>query len=86
MPIYPEPHSTEWFEALLRTNPQQASMSSMVVKQAGRTDVCSICGDDPAADYKVLGAKGEETVASIRLCEDCRDIRTKMHGEKYAAL
>ena len=45
------PHSTPWFEALVRFNPDQVAHTAAIVRMAGRLDVCSVCGDDPAADY-----------------------------------
>jgi hypothetical protein len=86
MAHYPTPHSTEWFEALTAANPQQAMQTATLVKAAGRQDICSICGDDPASDYKLIRpAPRKDAVASIRLCNDCRQIRA-MHGETYRSL
>ena len=84
MPLYPEPHSKEWFDDLESFNPQQAAQTREVLNLAGRKDVCSVCGDDPASDYKVIGENmPADAVASIRLCDDCREMRSSMHGEKY---
>ena len=46
------PHTEEWFAALEVWNPKQAAMTRMVIASAGAPDVCSICGDDPARDYR----------------------------------
>jgi len=64
------PHTHEWFKALESVNPTQAAMSAMLIELAGRTDICSVCGDDPAKDYKIVGVKlGGNVDATIRLCE-----------------
>jgi hypothetical protein len=48
----------------------------MILKAAGRKDVCSVCGDDPAFDYKLVAPKPHtNAVATMRLCDDCRMIR-----------
>lgn len=51
---------------------------------AGRDDVCSICGDDPATDYKL--ASDQMTpgiIATLRLCDDCLRIRRSMYSENF---
>lgn len=79
------PHSADWFDALESVNPQQAEMSRQVVTASGSSDVCSVCGDRPTKDYKVVGVKlGDGTDATIRLCNDCRNIRSQMHGESFS--
>lgn len=81
------PHSPERFEALESVNPQQAEMSRQIVTAAGSSDVCSVCGDRPAKDYKIVGVKlGDGTDATIRLCDDCRNIRSQMHDESFSEL
>lgn len=80
------PHSPEWFNALEIWNPKQAAMTKYITEQMGSHDVCSICGDDPAKDYRLpathrpLGA-----VDTLRLCDDCLRIRRGM-GEPYDLL
>jgi hypothetical protein len=87
MPLYPEPHSGEWLAALEAFDPAQAAHTRQIIKSAGRKDVCSICGDDPAADFKIVQENlPGNAVASIRLCGDCRAIRSAMHGERYEPL
>jgi hypothetical protein len=87
MALYPKPHSAEWFTALQGFNPQQAAATRQVLKSAGREDVCSVCGDDPASELKIFGDKlPANAVASIRLCDDCRRLRGSMHGENYEPL
>jgi hypothetical protein len=51
----------------------------IIVEDAERNDVCSICGDDPAQDYRLeepfQSAGGVDT---LKLCEDCFEIRRDM--------
>lgn len=87
MPIYPEPHSPEWFKALDAFDPQQAAHTRQILRLAGRADVCGVCGDDPATDYKLTGKQlHPDGVATQRLCDDCRTIRQKQFGETYRPL
>ncbi len=77
------PHSSEWFAALEEQNPYQATQTRIIVELAGKLDVCSICGDHPASDYKMdeeIPTPG--SVATLRLCADCLEIR-KMKGESF---
>jgi len=80
------PHSDEWFAVLERWDPAQAMMTRQVIRMTGRTDVCSVCGDDPAADYRLpeqhRSAGGVDT---LRLCDDCVRIR-RAGGEPFFAL
>lgn len=78
-----KPHTEAWFTALELRNPRQAAMTRRAIKMAGRSDVCSICGDDHAADA-LLVEDGVPEYASLtlRLCVDCRAIRTAA-GETY---
>jgi hypothetical protein len=81
------PHSPEWFAALEAVNPDQAAFTRQIVGLAGKADVCSVCGGDPAQDYTVVGVQfSPNTDATIRLCDDCREIRSKMHGESFSAI
>jgi hypothetical protein len=41
---------------LSRQNPQQAKMIRMVLEVAESIDVCSLCGDSPAQDYRYSAA------------------------------
>jgi len=75
MALYTEPHSPEWFSALDSFLPAQAAHTRQILKAAGRKDVCSICGDDPAEDFKIVEENlAANAVASIRLCADCRKL------------
>lgn len=76
------PHSPEWFAALREWNPYQAEMTGMIVESEGRLDVCSICGDEPAPIYRVKGTPPPGSMATIRLCDDCLEIRG-MKGEHF---
>lgn len=70
------PHTEEWFAALRPWNPVQAGMTSKVLEVTGRADVCSVCGDDPAHDYRLEeGCRPPAGVDTLRLCEDCLEIR-----------
>lgn len=81
-----KPHSPAWFAILERWDPAQAMMTRKVIELTGREDVCSICGDDPAADYR-LPAKYRSAggVDTLRLCNDCVQIRQAL-GEPFAPL
>ena len=84
---YLTPHTPEWFKALEAANPSQAAMTERIVSLAGKPDVCSVCGDDPAKDYKVVGVKFRANIeATIRLCDSCKEIRSTMHGETFSLL
>lgn len=83
MPLFPEPHSAEWFAAVEKSNPQQAAHTKQIVTMAGSADVCSICGDKPTGDYQMAKAKLDaDAVATIRLCADCLEVQ-KIQGEAF---
>jgi hypothetical protein len=77
------PHSPEWFAAMTRRDPRQATMTRMVIDAAGSSDVCSICGDDPALDFR-LDEPGADVVhpLTLKLCIDCVSIRAS-NGERF---
>jgi Permuted papain-like amidase enzyme, YaeF/YiiX, C92 family len=87
-PVLPplKPHTTEWFVALEQWDPPKAMMTREIIELVGRSDVCSICGDDPASDYRLAEecrpAGGPDT---LRLCDDCVGIRRKA-GEPFVSL
>jgi hypothetical protein len=86
MAIYLIPHSDEWFSALEKFNPDQAAHSRLIIERARRLDICTVCGDDPASDYKLVHPEPvRDAVATIRLCRDCRMLREN-DGEIYVAL
>lgn len=85
MDVYPKPHSKEWFAALQAFNPVQAAHTRTILEAAGREDVCSVCGDSPAEELKIVGSDAPP-LASIRLCKDCRTMRASLQGESYEPL
>lgn len=81
------PHTNEWFNALEAWNLPQAMHTRDIVKQSGHDAVCSICGDDPARDYRLVGESlPAGAVHTLRLCNDCWKIRGGMYGESLALL
>lgn len=84
---YLTPHTPEWFTALELCNQEQASATRQVVQLAKGVDVCSICGDRPTIDYKIVGTQfASGTGATIRLCDDCREVRRSVYGESFIRL
>lgn len=82
----PVPHSPAWFAALQRQNAMQAAQSRTMISAAGHDGVCSVCGDEPVKDWQVDPANVPSgMVASVRLCDDCFDIRS-LAGEKLIPL
>jgi hypothetical protein len=80
------PHTPEWFAALDVWNPPQAAMTRIVVESAGNLGVCSICGDEPAKDYRLEEeCRPAGGVDTLRLCNDCLEIRRNM-GEPFVSL
>ncbi|MBI4995964.1 MAG: hypothetical protein HZC22_03515 [Rhodocyclales bacterium] len=78
-----QPHTPAWFEALTLWDPMQAEMARAAIAAAGHVDVCSVCGDDPARDYRLAEANRPPAgVDTLRLCDDCLAIRQTM-GEPY---
>ena len=74
-----KPHTPEWFAAVRRQNPQQTAQTEQLVKLAGRTDVCSICGDTPSKVYRGV----EAPALTIRLCDDCKRMQKQMYGSSF---
>jgi hypothetical protein len=52
---------------MLKTEPHRALITGTLVDMAGRSDICSICGDTPALVYDDL----ETPYLPLRLCDDC---------------
>jgi len=76
------PHSEEWFRALAAWNPHQAQHSRQIISASGRLDICSVCGDEPARDYRLIGHDiPDGAISTLRLCNDCWRIRKAMYGE-----
>lgn len=84
--LHHTPHTPEWFVALEQWDPPKAIMTRKVIEMTGRTDVCSVCGDNPANDYCLdenqRPAGGPDT---LRLCDDCVQIR-RASGESFTRL
>ena len=81
------PHTKEWFAALAKSNPQEAAHTKQIIKSAGTPEVCSDCGGTPAHDYEITNKWfGPDTVATVRLCDDCFSIRATTEGETFALL
>jgi hypothetical protein len=74
------------FESMRVWDPVKAAQTRYIVVDAGHTEVCSICGDDPARDHRLekpfRPAGGPDT---LKLCEDCVEIRRSM-GEPFEAI
>lgn len=78
------PHSPEWFSALEAWDPPQARHVREIVAAARTPDVCSICGDDPAQDYRLPKRfRTPAGVDTLRLCDDCLGMRRTRMGEPY---
>lgn len=76
-----EPHSAYWYSIIDRVEPRLAALSRIVVDAEGSVDVCSSCGDQPARPYRL--ANSAETmpgVPSLRLCDECVEIRRDMNN------
>jgi cation transport regulator ChaC len=70
------PHTPEWFSTLDALNPMQAEMTRLAISTVGRDDICSVCGDDPATDYKLpMISTPSGATMTCRLCDDCLGIR-----------
>jgi hypothetical protein len=80
------PHTPAWFASMEVWDPVKAAQTRYVIDNARRDDICSICGDDPASDYRLQKTfrppGGPDT---LRLCEDCVEIRKGM-GDPFEPL
>ena len=84
MSNYLKPHTQEWFEALKKQSPTQAEQTSQIISLAGSSDVCSICGDEEAKDYKLESSQSTTgMVVTLKLCDDCLNIRRSMQNENF---
>ncbi len=73
------PHSQHWFQIVDRVEPSLGAIARLSIAQAGRVDVCSSCKDHPAHDYWLMNAAAAMPgVPSLRLCDDCVQIRRDM--------
>ncbi|MGY4430661.1 hypothetical protein ACVWWO_003138 [Bradyrhizobium sp. F1.13.1] len=74
-----EPHTPYWCSVIDRVEPRLAALSRHAVSSEDSTDVCSSCGDHPAYPYRLVnGAEAMPGVPSLRLCDDCIEIRRGM--------
>lgn len=84
MPVYLIPNTPEWLSAVEKFNPKQAAATRELLKLSGRADVCSICGDRPATDFKRVDFNlPAQAFGTLRLCDDCLQIRRNVYGEVY---
>ncbi len=75
-----DPHSPYWYSMVDRVEPNLAALSRHAVAAEGSSNVCSSCGDQPTETYRVVnGAETMPGVPSLRLCEDCHQIRQEMY-------
>jgi hypothetical protein len=80
------PHTPEWFTALEQWDLPKVMMTREIIRLSGRLDVCSVCGDDPASDYRLAeGHRPAGGVDTLRLCDDCVRIR-RAGGEPFMLL
>jgi hypothetical protein len=79
-----KPHTAEWFKVLETVNPLQAAHTKHILSLADSDAVCSICGDESNKDYKLVNEEAAHSpVSTMRLCDDCLDIRRTMHNENF---
>jgi hypothetical protein len=84
MTHYLKPHNAEWFKALETVNPRQAAHTRHILSLAGSDAVCPICGDESNSDYKLVNQEAvHRPVSTMRLCDDCLNIRCAMHTENF---
>jgi len=76
------PHTTRWFEELAPWDARQAAMARVIIDMAGSNDVCTVCGDDPAADYVLIVGAPAGGPGTLKLCDDCLQIR-RAAGEPF---
>jgi len=82
-----KPHSSEWFEALMKLDHQKAMMTGQLVKLAGTSNCCSFCGDiDGIRDYELLPNPDLPAGFTFKGCNDCIRIRSEQFGEKYSPI
>src|SRR5881275_1075396 len=62
----PLPHTREWFIQLRKINLWQATMTEDIVREVGRIEVCSICGE---ANAPILH-DSDPPYMLVRLCND----------------
>ncbi|WP_168331792.1 YiiX/YebB-like N1pC/P60 family cysteine hydrolase [Rhizobium leguminosarum] len=71
-----EPHTPAWFATVDRVEPKLGMMARASISVAKSLHVCSLCADEPVTDYRLVnGARAMPGVPSLRLCDDCIEIR-----------
>ncbi len=81
-----EPHSEMWFSIVDRVEPRLGALARIMIENEKSTMVCSSCGDEPITDYRIANAaKAMPGVPSLRLCDDCVEIR-RGFGEQLEPL
>jgi hypothetical protein len=81
------PHTAEWFASLAALDPNQAAHTRFILEQAESNFVCSVCGDEPVRDYRLVGPGiPDGAICTLRLCNTCWSIRLRMYGESLALL
>lgn len=63
----------------------QVAMAKQIISMEGGSDVCSVCGENPAQGYKLERGLSSSAVGTPRLCDDCLEIRS-MAGEQFVKL
>jgi hypothetical protein len=67
-----EPHSRAWFAAVDRAAPRFGRHVRFTIQCEQSLAVCSICGDGPTGDYRIVEAVSTPRgVPTVRLCPDC---------------
>lgn len=84
---YLKPHTAEWFKVLDTVNPLQAAHTKHILSLADSDAVCSICGDESNRDYKLVSEQAAHSpVLTMRLCNDCLDIRRTTCNENFTLM
>jgi len=77
-----EPNSLAWLEALYRADAMLAEHVRAILADAGRADVCSICGAaDHPADYQIAAFRP----MTLRLCAYCSQLYCATYGTNVSA-
>lgn len=67
-----EPHQSAWLAAAQRADPAFAAMVRYTLHCEGHADICTICGDVPLGDFRVIEALvTPRGVPTLRLCGGC---------------
>lgn len=81
------PHSPEWFREMASEDDAKMEMTKIILAAEGRNDVCSICGDEPAPEYRLEGSYlPGQLVPTLRLCEDHLLVRREINGEIFVPM